>query len=194
MTNVSPLSDPDATGSLISPNQEVLARGRRISRYYYEARNVELNTWVLPRCVEAIAEDLSAEIRQLNRQPPSPEMAQLIEEQLDALKQVSEEQKDGRSSSAESPSSFPESTISTSPSSSSFSYTASSFSTTVEPCSATYTGQADDEDDAPNYRWSLFKDRRHSPAVLIRRKKGTPRWIDTIGDVHVQFFPLVGRF
>ncbi|KAL8647567.1 MAG: hypothetical protein Q9210_005482 [Variospora velana] len=136
----------------------------------------------LARCVEAIAEDLSAEIRQLNRQPPSPEMVQLIEEQLGALKEVSEEQEDGRSSTADSASSIPESTISTSPSPSPSSSTDSSSSTTVESCSATYTGQVNDEDDAPDYRRSLVKDRRHSAAVLIRRKKGPPRSIDTIGD------------
>ncbi|KAL8968309.1 MAG: hypothetical protein Q9197_004949 [Variospora fuerteventurae] len=89
-------------------------------------------------------------------------MVQLIEEQLDALKQVSEEQEDGRSSTAESASSLPESTISTSP--------------------TTYTGQVDDEDDAPDYRRSLCKHRLQSAAVLIRRKKGPPRSIDTIGD------------
>ncbi|KAL8918608.1 MAG: hypothetical protein Q9208_007252 [Pyrenodesmia sp. 3 TL-2023] len=61
--------------------------------------------------VEAIVEDLSAEIRQLINQPPSPEVVKLIEEQLDALKQVSEEQGNGHPSTKNSASSVPQSTI-----------------------------------------------------------------------------------
>lgn len=125
----------------------------------------------LASCVEAIAEDLSAEIQQLIKQPPGLEMVKLIEEQLNALKQVSEEQEDGHSSTADSASSAPESTISTIPSPSLPSSTASSSSTTVESCSATYTGQADDDDyDGPEDRRSLVKHRRHSAPDLMRRK------------------------
>ncbi|KAL8759359.1 MAG: hypothetical protein Q9184_003646, partial [Pyrenodesmia sp. 2 TL-2023] len=124
----------------------------------------------LARCVEAIAEDLSTEIRQLINQPPGPEIVQLIEKQLDALKQVSEEQEDGHSSTADSASSAPESTLSTTPSPSPSSSTASSSSTTVGSCSATYAAQADNDDNAPEYRRSLkTKARRYSAPVLIER-------------------------
>lgn len=147
----------------------------------------------LARCVEAIAEDLSAEMRQLiKQQPPSPEMIKLIVEQLDALKQVSDEQEKEHSSTADSASSVPESTISTTPSPSPSSSTASSSSTTVESCSATYTDQADDDDDADDddaddddatgYRGSLVKNRRHSAPDLIKRKKNPLKSINAIGN------------
>lgn len=115
----------------------------------------------LVRCVKAISEDLSNEIRQLIKEPPSSEMVKLIEEQLDALTQALEEQEDGHSSTADKASSVPKTTISTpSPSST----TSSSSSTTVESCSVTFTGQPDDDDDA---------------AVIERRAGSKP--IDRIG-------------